>query len=205
MENFTNYRDDISILILVFICMIVLWYLTKSYDLEIAKKTEKIKVKKIKEEINEILYKDSSHDSMDNIKDDKDEEIIPAFEKDYKVEEIETLAKNNLMDSPLVEEFEEKPARNATYNVAGGEERIDDLTIIEGIGPKIQELLYTNNIKNFEKLSRTNTLYLQNILDQAGNSFNMANPKTWAEQARLAHENKWEELDEYQNELYAGL
>lgn len=193
MENFTNYRDDISILILVFICMIVLWYLTKNYDLEIAKKTEKIKVKKIKEEINEILYKDSSHDSENNIADEKDEEIIPAFEKDYKVEEIETLAKNNLMDSPLVE------------NQIDKEERIDDLTIIEGIGPKIQELLYTNNIKNFEKLSRTNTLYLQNILDQAGNSFNMANPKTWAEQARLAHENKWEELDEYQNELYAGL
>lgn len=193
MENFTNYRDDISILILVFICMIVLWYLTKNYDLEIAKKTEKIKVKKIKEEINDILYKDSSHDSKDNIAYEKDEEIIPALEKDYKVEEIETLAKNNLMDSPLV------------VNQIDKEERIDDLTIIEGIGPKIQELLYTNNIKNFEKLSRANTLYLQNILDQAGNSFNMANPKTWAEQARLAYENKWEELDEYQNELYAGL
>ena len=65
--------------------------------------------------------------------------------------------------------------------------------------------MYKNNIKNFEKLSRTNELYLQNMLDEAGNSFNMANPKTWPEQARLAYESRWEELDEYQNELYGGL
>jgi len=184
MYDFANYRDDIIILILVFLCMLAIWYLSKEYNFKISKKIEKNKISKIKEEINAILKKEDSLDEEIN----KIEEEI-----EYKVEDIESLAKNNLMDSPFMDGFEEK------------EERLDDLTLIEGIGPKIKELLYSNNIKSFEKLSRTNTLYLQNMLDEAGNSFNMANPKTWPEQARLAYESRWEELDEYQNELYGGL
>lgn len=184
MYDFANYRDDIIILILVFLCMIAIWYLSKDYELKIFKKNDKNKISKIKEEINAILKKEETIDEEIN----KIEEEI-----EYKVEDIETLAKNNLMDSPFIEDFTEK------------EERVDDLTLIEGIGPKIKELLYKNNIKSFEKLSRTNELYLQNMLDEAGNSFNMANPKTWPEQARLAYESRWEELDEYQNELYGGL
>jgi len=184
MYDFANYRDDIIILILVFLCMIAIWYLSEDYDLKILKKIEKNKISKIKEEINVILGKEDPINKK---------EAVIEEEIEYKIEDIETLAKNNLMDSPFGIDLEEK------------EERIDDLTLIEGIGPKIKELLYTNNIKSFEKLSRTNTLYLQNMLDEAGNSFNMANPRTWAEQARLAHESRWEELDEYQNELYGGL
>ena len=46
---------------------------------------------------------------------------------------------------------------------------------------------------------------MQRILDEAGNSFNMANPKNWPIQAKLAHEGKWEELEEYQHNLYKGI
>jgi predicted flap endonuclease-1-like 5' DNA nuclease len=170
MYDFANYRDDIIILILVFFCMALLWYLSKNYELKILKKIEKNKVAKIIEPARNATHSVAGGPARN--------------------------ATHNVAGGP---------ARNATHNVAGGEERLDDLTLIEGIGPKIKELLYSNNIKSFEKLSRTNTLYLQNMLDEAGNSFNMANPKTWPEQARLAHESRWEELDEYQNELYGGL
>jgi len=194
MYDFANYRDDIIILILVFFCMALLWYLSKNYELKILKKIEKNKVAKIIEPA-----RNATHSVAGGPARNATHNVAGGPARN---------ATHNVAGGPArnaTHNVAGGPARNATHNVAGGEERLDDLTLIEGIGPKIKELLYSNNIKSFEKLSRTNTLYLQNMLDEAGNSFNMANPKTWPEQARLAHESRWEELDEYQNELYGGL
>jgi len=42
------------------------------------------------------------------------------------------------------------------------------------------------------------------ILREAGDRFRMHDPSTWSEQAMLAHEGKWDELDEYQDFLNGG-
>lgn len=84
-------------------------------------------------------------------------------------------------------------------------DRYDDLTKIEGIGPRIQELLYNKGIKTYETLAYTYIADLQRILDEAGNNFNMANPKNWPMQAKLAYEGKWYELEDYQDSLYKNI
>ncbi len=81
----------------------------------------------------------------------------------------------------------------------------DDLTKIEGIGPRIQELLYSRGIKTFETLAYTYISDLQKILDEAGNNFNMANPKNWPIQAKMAYEGRWQELENYQENLYKNI
>lgn len=80
----------------------------------------------------------------------------------------------------------------------------DDLTRIEGIGPKIQELLYAANIHTFAKLANTDTSRLKSILDDAGDRYQMHEPKTWPEQAQLAADGRWEELDKLQDLLRGG-
>lgn len=80
----------------------------------------------------------------------------------------------------------------------------DDLKIIEGIGPRIEKLLNASGIRNFAQLSTTPVEKLREILRQGGSRYSMHNPATWPQQASLAHEGKWEELDKLQQELDAG-
>jgi len=91
-------------------------------------------------------------------------------------------------------------ARAAGFNL----KHDDDLAIIEGIGPKINDLLHANGIKSFAELSRATVPELLEILERGGPHFQLANPGSWARQAALASENRWAELKRLQEELISG-
>lgn len=80
----------------------------------------------------------------------------------------------------------------------------DNLKRIEGIGPKIEQLLKDAGIKTFEKLGKTFINKLKEILAAAGPRYQMHNPATWSEQSRLAAAGKWEELSTLQASLKGG-
>ncbi|MDA0317130.1 MAG: hypothetical protein O2906_04645 [Bacteroidetes bacterium] len=80
----------------------------------------------------------------------------------------------------------------------------NDLTVVEGIGPKIQNLFHKNNIKTWKSLSNCSVQKCQSILDDAGEAYRIHNPGTWPKQARLAYEGKWEKLHKWQEELDGG-
>ena len=80
----------------------------------------------------------------------------------------------------------------------------NDLTIVEGIGPKIQQLFHKNNIKTWKSLSNCSVAKCQNILDDAGEAYRIHNPGTWPKQARMAYEGKWGKLLNWQDELDGG-
>jgi len=80
----------------------------------------------------------------------------------------------------------------------------DDLKVIEGISPKVEALLAAENIITWKTLSETDPQRLREILNQAGDQYRFVDPYSWPEQARLAHEGKWEALSEIQQQLYAG-
>ena len=79
----------------------------------------------------------------------------------------------------------------------------DDLTRIEGIGPKIAQVLQEASITTFADLVDTDVARLEQILDDAGLGA-LANPATWPEQARLAAAGNWDALDNLQDELKGG-
>jgi predicted flap endonuclease-1-like 5' DNA nuclease len=60
----------------------------------------------------------------------------------------------------------------------------DDLTVLEGIGPKISSLLQEAGITTYRQLAETDTGRLEGILLDA--NLRMADPSTWPEQARLS-------------------
>ncbi len=81
----------------------------------------------------------------------------------------------------------------------------DDIIIIEGIGPKIAELFRSNGVSTFAQVSKMTVPEMSAILDKGGSRFKLANPGSWAQQAKLAAENRWAELKVLQDELYAGV
>ena len=81
----------------------------------------------------------------------------------------------------------------------------NDLTVVEGIGPKINELFHNAGIKTFAQLAAATVPQMRKILDDGGSRFRIANPGTWAQQGALAAENKWVELKKLQDKLSAGL
>ncbi|HEX6384584.1 MAG TPA: hypothetical protein VF177_07940 [Anaerolineae bacterium] len=79
-----------------------------------------------------------------------------------------------------------------------------DLKRIEGIGPKIEGLLNDAGILTFRQLATMDNERLRMIISQAGERYRLADPSTWPEQARLAAEEKWDQLSRLQEGLRGG-
>ena len=80
----------------------------------------------------------------------------------------------------------------------------NDLTIVEGIGPKIQELFHNHDVRTWKALSECSVDKCQQVLDSGGERFAIHKPGTWPEQAKLAYEGQWSALLKWQDELDGG-
>lgn len=98
----------------------------------------------------------------------------------------------------------EEPAARGMVAGKGADKAGDDLKIIEGVGPKIEKLLKAAGINSFTDLANAPVAKVREILDAAGPTFNLADPDSWAKQAQLAADGKWDELKEYQEKLKGG-
>jgi predicted flap endonuclease-1-like 5' DNA nuclease len=80
----------------------------------------------------------------------------------------------------------------------------NDLKIVEGIGPKIEELLNNEGILTFAQLADTAAERVKEILVAAGSRFQMHDPTTWPAQSKMAAEGRFDELKVWQDELNKG-
>lgn len=80
----------------------------------------------------------------------------------------------------------------------------DKLTKIEGIGPKIAEVLNNNGIMTFAQLADKEPAAIKTMLTEAEGNFGAHIPDTWPTQAKLAADGKWDELKELQDKLDGG-
>ncbi|GAB2643306.1 hypothetical protein GCM10027035_41790 [Emticicia sediminis] len=103
---------------------------------------------------------------------------------------------NNYVEPEAVVE-QEYTSRNNTP-------KADELEIIEGIGPKIAMLLYDSGIFTFRDLATTPVYKIQEILEQAGPQFARHDPSTWTQQAKLAAEGRWNDLEALKFYLVGG-
>lgn len=81
---------------------------------------------------------------------------------------------------------------------------VDDLTKIEGIGPKVEALLNEAGIKTYAQLAEKTPEELDEILDAAGSIYRAMDETSWPKQAALAAAGNWEELEKLQDELVGG-
>jgi small subunit ribosomal protein S6 len=80
----------------------------------------------------------------------------------------------------------------------------DNLKRIEGIGPKIAEVLKASGVDSFARLSSMTPEQIKDLLNQAGDRFSFQDPATWPAQAQLAAQGEWDKLKKWQDELKAG-
>jgi len=107
-------------------------------------------------------------------------------------------------EEPKVEEKTEEVKEEIVEEKKDTSE-VDDLKKIEGIGPKIAEILNSNGIKTFADLASSEADKIREMLKEAGGRFASHNPETWPAQAKLAADGKWDELKKWQDELDGGI
>ncbi|HVF26007.1 MAG TPA: 50S ribosomal protein L21 [Anaerolineales bacterium] len=78
----------------------------------------------------------------------------------------------------------------------------DDLTIIEGIGPKVAEVLGQAGILTFAQLAEAKADDVQKILNEDG--LNMMDATSWPAQAKLAADDDMDGLKKMQDKLSGG-
>ncbi len=131
------------------------------------------------------------------------EEAKPAAETPAPEAKPEPVVEAAATPEPAKEEAKPEPVAAAEPAPAKAA-KDDDLKKIEGIGPKISELLNLSEIMTFQQLSETPVDTLKGILEDAGPRYRVHNPTTWPQQAKLAADGKWDELKTLQDELDGG-
>lgn len=132
---------------------------------------------------------------------DEEETVVAAKEEPVIAEAMVAEEPEPVVEAPPVMEEESSELDEIMEPV---EEIIepDDLKKIEGIGPKISGLLMEKGINTFSQLAEKEASEIKAILDEA--KIRIANPATWAEQAKLAADGDWDSLGKLQDELKGG-
>lgn len=105
-----------------------------------------------------------------------------------------------------VEHEVDEITRSATIDISDVEPEApakpDDLQIIEGIGPKVKQVLNNHGIFTFADLAAAEMEQVRQFLEAAGYSY--MDPSSWADQAKLAADGKWEAFEELTASLKGG-
>ncbi len=97
------------------------------------------------------------------------------------------------------------PETSKVADEATSQESDDDLTKIEGIGPKAAEALVNAGISTFSQLSESKADNIKELLTEASSRLAHLDPTSWPKQAKMAADGKWDELKEWQDKAKAGI
>ncbi|MEM9141585.1 MAG: 30S ribosomal protein S2 [Bacteroidota bacterium] len=106
---------------------------------------------------------------------------------------------------PVAEIPETKEEAPAPETEAPAATEADDLTKIEGVGPKAAEALANAGVSSYAALAETEAEKVKEILTEASSRMAHLDPTSWAKQAKMAAEGQWEELKEWQDKVKGGV
>ncbi len=81
----------------------------------------------------------------------------------------------------------------------------DNLTKIEGIGPKAAEALTKAGIDSYAKLAKSKADKIKEILTEASSRMAHLDPDSWPKQAKMAADGNWDELKDWQEKAKGGV
>ncbi|WP_019670687.1 30S ribosomal protein S2 [Eudoraea adriatica] len=103
-------------------------------------------------------------------------------------------------DAEVISEKKEKPEAKKAVKAES-----DDLTKIEGIGPKAAEALSNAGIDSYAKLAKANADKIKEILTEASSRMAHLDPGSWPKQAKMAADGNWDELQDWQEKAKGGV
>ena len=130
--------------------------------------------------------------------------ILPIVDESQDVAQgLEDIKNAVKASKPAAQKAEAKPAKEAKKPAAATTEG-DDLTKVEGIGPKIKEILWNAGLTTFAILAEKSADDVKEILLAEGTRYNRFDPTTWPAQAKMAADGEWDKLKAWQDELNGG-
>ncbi len=133
-----------------------------------------------------------------------EETVAEEVKEEVVAETQETAAEETKVEEKTEETVVAEETKSEEASTTVEDVKPDDLKKIEGIGPKISELLVNAGIKTFQQLSEADVDHLKSILEEAGSRYRMHDPTTWPQQSGLAASGQWDELKKLQDELDGG-
>ena len=115
----------------------------------------------------------------------------------------DALSAKQIVEEPKTEVMSGVAASSIDSTISKSTDK-DDLKKIEGVGPKIEQLLNADGINTFNDVVNATVERIKGILTAAGPNYAVHDPATWAEQSRLAASGNWDELAKLQEELKGG-
>ncbi len=100
---------------------------------------------------------------------------------------------------------EEKPKAEPKKETKAKASKGDDLTKIEGVGPKAAEYLTAAGLDTFAKVAKAKADKMKEILTTASSRMGHLDPTSWPKQAKMAADGKWDELKEWQDNTKGGV
>ncbi len=76
----------------------------------------------------------------------------------------------------------------------------DNLQFVEGIGPKMNQVLQDNGYNSWAKVAAASRDELKSMLDKYGDKYKIIEPGDWPRQAKFAAEGDWDGLIKYQSD-----
>ena len=164
------------------------------------RKSEKQAGKEGQEESKAVVPK-KEDPKKEDVKTEKASE--PVAEKAPIVEEKVAVAKEEVKEeAPKKEEKKEETPKKATKTKVA---KADDLTKIEGVGPKAAEALANAGLDTFGKVADSNADKMKEILTEASSRMAHLDPTSWPKQAKMAADENWEELKVWQDNAKGGV
>ena len=114
-------------------------------------------------------------------------------------------------EKPKAATKKEKPAKEEKPKAAPKKEtkakasKADDLTKIEGVGPKAAEYLTAAGLDTYAKVAKAKADKMKEILTTASSRMGHLDPTSWPKQAKMAADGKWDELKEWQDNTKGGV
>lgn len=105
----------------------------------------------------------------------------PVKKAEPKAEAPKTEAKE---EAPKAEAKKEEPKAEATKEAPKQEAEADDLKKLEGVGPKLAEVLADGGFTTFASIASASVEDIQKVLEAAGSRYASKNPAPWIEQAK---------------------
>lgn len=121
----------------------------------------------------------------------------PVVEEAPATEETVAVAKEDVKEEAEKKEAAPKKAAKAS--------KADDLTKIEGAGPKAAEALTNAGLDTFAKIAKADAEKMKEILTEASSRLAHLDTASWPKQAKMAADGKWDELKAWQDSVKGGV
>jgi predicted flap endonuclease-1-like 5' DNA nuclease len=146
--------------------------------------------------------KEAGLDHVDHSEETVMESEPALVEEPVAVDKVQSVPITEERDTPLAVETEEPVMEPTATKIETPPAAPDDLTIIEGIGPKISTILQAAGITTFGQLAVADVDQLKQLMLSA--NLRLADPTTWPQQAQHLAAGEQDKFNELKSRLRGG-